>query len=237
MKTLRIFLSILSAVSVFGAVSFGLYWTFTDPRSPIPRAWNPFQPLHVTDAATPVTGYKLRRVLRDPAQCLVTLGQAADFTEMEPLRVSEDCGIENRIDLRRVAGVSLRPVETSCETALRLTLWTEHGLKPAAREAFGQEPTRMLHIGSYNCRPIRGSTTRMSSHATASSIDIAGVTLADGRQLSLLKGWDGPGAQPQFFADLRNTGCDWFQTVLGPEFNALHADHFHFQSRGWGTCR
>lgn len=237
MQLIRALWSIISAIVVFAAVAFGVYWIFTDPRSPLPGAWNPLEPLQVSDAVTPVTGYKLRRVLDDPEQCLVTLEQVSEFRRMEPLLDSAVCGIPNRVDLRSVAGVNLRPLETSCETALRLSLWVEHGLKPAALEHFQRAPQRLQHIGSYNCRPIRGSSTRMSTHATASSIDIAGVTLEGGAQLSLLRGWSGPQPEPAFFMQLRDAGCDWFQTVLGPEFNALHADHYHFQARGWGTCR
>jgi hypothetical protein len=31
--------------------------------------------------------------------------------------------------------------------------------------------------------------------------------------------------------------CRWFPLVLGPDYNNLHADHFHLQVRGWGFCR
>jgi hypothetical protein len=36
---------------------------------------------------------------------------------------------------------------------------------------------------------------------------------------------------------VRDSACVWFKTALGPEFNDLHKDHFHLQSRGFGTCR
>lgn len=134
----------------------------------------------------------------------------------------------------------LRPLETSCAIALRLAMWEHHTVQPAAAAQFGVAVTRLRHQSSYNCRPIRttsGDGQRLSTHATAEAIDIAGVTLADGRQLELRGNWDGTSPEAQFFRTLRDGGCDWFVTVLGPEFNALHADHFHMQSVGWGTCR
>lgn len=237
MNARRTIAGLVGALALLGGLIFGAHWMVTDPGSPLPRQWNPLEPIHVTDPVTPLTGYKLRRALGDPQTCLATLAQTSDFTPMSPLVQGDNCGIENRVELRSAAGVALKPVETSCETALRLSLWVEHGLKPAASEIFRQVPARLHHIGSYNCRPIRGSTTRMSTHATASAIDIVGVRLSDGTSISLLRGWSGPSPQRRFFEMLRDTGCEWFQTVLGPEFNALHADHFHFQSRGWGTCR
>lgn len=237
MTASRIFLSILGAIVVFSAVAFGLYWASTDPRSPLPREWNPIEPLVISDPMTPLTGFKLERALSDPELCLATLEQAAEYSRMEPLDESAVCGIANRVELRSVAGYNLRPIETSCETALRLTLWAEHGLKSALNEILLSDATSIRHIGSYNCRPIRGSTTQMSTHAAAASIDIAGVTLSNGRYLPLLGNWDGEELDARFNRALRDHGCDWFQTVLGPEYNALHAGHFHFQSRGWGTCR
>lgn len=216
---------------------FFIYSALFDPRSPLRAEWNPLAPLTVNDPVSPLTAFKLRRALADPEICLTTLAQAAEFTPLDPFEDGPHCGIANRIALKSVAGVSLRPVETSCETALRLALWAEHGVKPAARAAQLPEVAALNHIGSYNCRSIRGTSGRMSTHATAQAIDITGVTLKDGRVVLLLDGWNGKAPLPAFFTHLRDTGCDWFETVLGPEYNVAHADHFHFQAKGWGTCR
>lgn len=222
---------------VFAAVAFGIYWAFTDPRSPLPRAWNPLMELSVADPVTPVTFYKLRRAVAEPALCRAIVAEASSATAMEPLDGGERCGIENRLDVSRVGQSNLRPVETACETALRLAMWERHGLQPAAREHLGQGVRDIRHIGSYNCRPIRGPTTRMSTHATAASIDIGGVVLEDGSRVELLQDWEGSGGRQAFLRQIRDSGCQWFSTVLGPDYNRLHADHFHFQNNGWGTCR
>ncbi|MEO1365313.1 MAG: extensin family protein, partial [Pseudomonadota bacterium] len=92
----------------------------------------------------------------------------------------------------------------------------------------------------YNCRQMRtssGTATRMSTHATADSIDISGVTLSDGRSLRLINGWPAADARAPFFRDLRDSACMWFRVTLGPDYNRLHADHFHLQHTGWGLCR
>ncbi len=237
MTAFRVVLSILSATVAFAAVAFGVHWAFTDPSSPLPREWNPLRELVVTDPVTPVTHFKLRRVLDDPDICLQVLAQGGRYQSMPPLVEGERCGIANRVDLSGVGAARLRAVETSCETALRVAMWEQHGVQPAAEAHFGQGVKELRHIGSYNCRPIRGARTRMSTHATAASIDIRGVVLADGTRIDLLSGWTGPPAQKAFFQELRDRGCQWFSTVLGPEYNALHADHFHMQNNGWGTCR
>ena len=53
--------------------------------------------------------------------------------------------------------------------------------------------------------------------------------------VDLLDGWDGPDGD--FLRRIRDAACTWFGTTLGPEYNALHRDHFHLQDRGYGTCR
>ena len=55
-------------------------------------------------------------------------------------------------------------------------------------------------------------------------------------------------AKPGWFAfrergllnNVRSGGCKYFSTVLGPGYNAAHADHFHFDiqdRRGRVACR
>ncbi len=119
-------------------------------------------------------------------------------------------------------------------------MWEHHGLQPAARDILGSDITRIRHIGSYNCRAMRtgrGETNRMSTHATAEAIDIAGFDLADGTTVRLLRDWQGDTPKAQFLRAARDSACDWFRLTLSPDYNTLHADHFHLQSRGWGGCR
>ena len=40
-----------------------------------------------------------------------------------------------------------------------------------------------------------------------------------------------------FLRDVRDGACDWFDIVLGPDYNAAHADHFHFDRGGGRICR
>jgi len=77
----------------------------------------------------------------------------------------------------------------------------------------------------------------MSTHATADAIDISGFDLADGTRVRLRADWGGVGAKSAFLRAVRDGACDWFDLTLSPDYNILHADHFHLQSRGWGLCR
>jgi hypothetical protein len=83
------------------------------------------------------------------------------------------------------------------------------------------------------------SEGRWSEHATGNAIDIAGFVLEDGRRISVLGDWDGEDAEARFLRAVRDGACKSFATVLSPDYNAAHADHFHLDQDGrWsGVCR
>lgn len=216
------------------------YQALTHPQSPLPDEWNPIADFSVSDPQSPLSTWKLRRVLNDPALCLVTLGAAAQMTAIEPIKVSENCHVRNRVSLSQVGGARIDTIDTSCATALRLALWERHGVQPAARDILGAQVTIVRQIGSYSCRPIRissGNSNRWSTHSTADAIDITGFDLSDGRRVRLIDDWNSDTPEAQFLRAVRDSACTWFATTLGPDYNSLHADHFHLQARGWGTCR
>ncbi len=208
--------------------------------TPLPDEWNPIIPLHVDAPITPLTAYKLRLTMGDDARCLAVLEDAADFRSESPLEDSVDCIISPRITLRRVGQAKLRAVETRCQTALRMAMWERHGLQAAAERHMGTMVSEVRHFSSYSCRKMRtgsGEDAGMSTHATANAIDISGFVLKDGRTVDLKRDWPKIGPTSDFLRDAFQSACLWFPVALGPEFNALHADHFHLQTRGWGFCR
>lgn len=222
------------------AVIVGAVLAVFHPDTPLPDEWNPTVPLAVADPVSPLTTWKLRAVLGDPQQCLAVLDAAATAPTVSPIEESESCHVRNRVSLSTVGSARIDRIETSCATALRMAMWEQHGVQPAARDVLGTEVSVVRQIGSYNCRQIRttsGNGGRWSTHATADAIDITGFDFADGRQVRLIRDWDGNTAEAQFLRAVRDSACTWFATTLSPDFNSLHADHFHLQARGWGTCR
>lgn len=235
----RLFSPLSGAFTFAAVMSIAAVLLVWHPETPLPPEWNPVEPLDVTAPVTPVTGWKLEQSQSGLA-CHGALATAnAAFALQADLEDSDACHIRDRLTLRSVAGAAVAPVETRCATALHLALWTEHGLQPAAERHFGAGIARIEHLSSYNCRPIRtarGIGNRMSTHATASAIDITGFTLTDGRRIRLIDDW-GDSPEGAFLREARDSACDWFGTTLGPDYNALHADHFHLQLRGRGLCR
>lgn len=209
------------------------------PRTPLSPEWNPLEPVNLSQPRTLLTPWKMGRATEGNACFAALRSGSVAFTVLPDFESSEVCHIRDRVRIEGIGSVAIDPVETKCATALRLAFWVEHGLQPAADDILGSSMTQLHHLSSYNCRQIRtvaGASGRMSTHATAEAIDITGVSLADGRRITLINDW-GQGAAGDFLRAARDSACTWFVTTLGPDFNRLHADHFHLQSRGWGLCR
>ncbi len=145
------------------------------------------------------------------------------------------------------------PLTLSCPMALSLSMWERHALQPAARLYFGAPVVSIDNFGSYACRNVNtgdgaapnAAGGRRSRHATANAFDIAGFTLADGSRVSVLKDWrsaaagsgSGSGAAAALLREAHRGACRWFDGVLGPDYNAVHRDHFHLETGGWHSCR
>lgn len=238
----RVISSVVSTVITLVLVGCALvaFLAFTHPDSTLPPEWNPQARLVVDSEVTLLTMWKLRRAISNPDECRAVLAEAAQMSVLEPFEVSSACHVRNRVEVTGVGQARVNSVDTACGTALRLAMWERHGIQPAAAEILGTQVRQIQQIGSYNCRQVRttqGTSNAWSTHATADAIDISGFELADGRQIRLIDDWNGQGNFAQFLRATRDSACDWFVTTLSPDYNALHADHFHLQNRGWGTCR
>lgn len=207
----------------------------------IPRAYLPWTPLDLDAAPNFITGWKVRAMSVDGSICRNALEMSSAQAALLPDKdVSAQCHIRNRVRLSETAVAQLTPVETRCEIAARLYLWERHVLQPAARKYLRIGVARIHHYDSYSCRAMRtsrGTSGRMSEHATANALDISGFTLANGRQISLLKHWDGDTPEAKFLRAARNGLCRWFNVTLSPDYNRLHADHFHVDMGPFLSCR
>lgn len=185
------------------------------------------------------------KVERVTQACLQTLKDAG----VQAVRVPDrsDGGFCVARGLVRITGGDVTPFASrdlvmQCPLAVRYALWDRQVLRPAARQ-LGFEPARVDDLGTYSCRRIYGSQSeadRPSEHARANAIDVGGVTLKDGRRVSVLKDWNGQGPAgadgAAFLKQLRDGGCRLFSTVLTPDYNAAHADHLHLDAAARGLC-
>lgn len=82
---------------------------------------------------------------------------------------------------------------------------------------------------SYACRAVNNAAEgKLSAHAFADALDVTGFTLEDGRTTALPDGWTEPlSPEGRALRFAHDAACSLFMTTLGPEANALHADHLH----------
>jgi hypothetical protein len=224
----------LILVAILGMVGFAGYsWLLAHPEH------NPAAPLDLRDPVGMATATKLAALKDDVGQCRAVLERSAvGFTALEPAGEGP-CA---RPDRTRLTDYPLAPdtPPVTCPVAVAMELWLERSVTPAARDIFGSDLARIEHLGVYSCRRLYGRDEgAWSEHATGNAIDISAFVLEDGRRIEVLTDWAGDEEQRQFLHRVRDGACGVFATVLSPDYNAAHADHFHLdQDDRWtGVCR
>ncbi|WP_043529415.1 extensin family protein [Litchfieldella xinjiangensis] len=208
----------------------------------VPRHWAPWAPLVIDDPMTPVTQWKLKQLQGDREGCLAALASVPngelDYTPMADYTPVASCPLENMVRVRASSVSFNASFAATCPLALAWVMYERHRLQPLAESVLGSRVARVEHYGSFACRNIyHRPNARRSEHATAEALDVAAFRLADGRRISLSRDWGDEDPRGDFLRQVRDGGCDVFGNVLGPDYNAAHADHFHFGMRGFGVCR
>ncbi|WP_431284441.1 extensin family protein [Humitalea sp. 24SJ18S-53] len=205
----------------------------------LPPEWDPRAPLDLNAAPNALTPYRLRWVAQSPAACFAAFEAAGIAFSRIPDRVSDTgCDIADAGRLpRNLRVVPPDPIVT-CSVAAAWVIFARNTIQPAALEHLGAEVASVRQLGTYNCRNVNNASAgRRSQHARANAIDIAGFTLRDGREIRLARDWAGAGREAAFLRAVHAGGCRWFRTVLGPDYNAAHRDHFHLDMGPWRSCR
>lgn len=213
---------------------YGEQWFRENPQH------NPWAPLDLREPPGLATGMKLGRLQGDADLCRSVLDRSEiAFSVLDPIGEGE-CFRSDRLRLDERPFAPRFP-EMTCSVAASFEFWMLHHVQPAADRALGTRVSRVEQLGTYNCRRIGGgSTGRFSEHATGNAIDISAFQFDDGRRISLLEDWGEETDEGRFLQTVRDGACDAFGTVLSPEYDAAHADHFHLdqaRSPGMGLCR
>lgn len=222
-------------VMAVGIILMGAVWLHQHPQH------NPWAPFDLREPYGLATSAKLQSLRDDVQTCRSVLERSEVAFQILP----PDEGQQNqcrRSDKTVLPGLPLspdRPV-ASCPVLAAFEMWLEQTVRPAAIEIFEEDIASVEHLGTYSCRRIGNSAEgTWSEHAQGNAIDIAAFNLADGRRISVLDDWNGDDREREFLNEVRDGACSVYSTVLSPEYNAAHRDHFHFDQseRFGGVCR
>ncbi len=229
---------VLSFLMLLAALVGARAWLAENPQH------NPWAPLDLRDPAGWATQSKITALRDNPAQCRAVLKRSdVTFTSLDPAGEAP-CLRQDRTLLDGFPYAGDRP-DTTCAMAAALEIWRRDSVQPRAQEIFGQDVARIEHFGSFSCRRINGSADGpWSEHATANAIDIAAFVLEDGTRIAVVNHWDRPDEEgdekARYLQAVRDGACGVFGTVLSPDYNEAHRDHFHLdqEARGFGSvCR
>ena len=203
-----------------------------EPPSRKPPEIEPQAPAAAAPETPPLAG--AGPFCRDPR--LVGSVKATFIDEKNP-----NCGVLEPVEITSAAGVRFSTsAMIDCTTARAVADWLMGVVQPAARDLYQSRVTEIRVVGSYVCRTRNHQAgAKISEHGKGRAIDIAAFRLADGRWITVRSGWRDKQAGP-FLRRLWEGACGAFGTVLGPESDRFHQDHFHFDTarhRGGSYCR
>lgn len=150
------------------------------------------------------------------------------------------CGLQNPVKVYEIDGVRLNaPAVVDCTTAKAVKTWLNKGVRPAVGR-LGGGVSELRVVASYSCRTRNSQPgAKISEHGKGRAVDISEFRLKNGTTLSVLKDWRDP-AKGKLLKKIHKSACGAFGTVLGPNADRYHQDHFHFDTaryRSGSYCR
>ena len=222
MRRLRILL-IVAAVAVASCVPHRQ----SAPPRPAPVAHRAPPPRPVYDAAA-------RR------QCLSDLtADGARYSVLPDRTFAGGCSAIGTVQLSDIGMPVTNLGAMTCPLADAFTRWTRDATQKAAVAWLDSPVVKIESFGTYSCRPVNNvAGGRLSEHGLSNAVDISGFVLANGRRITVLNDWNGPDEYARnFLRAVHDAGCRRFHVVLGPDANALHRNHLHFDMGPGPYCK
>jgi len=140
------------------------------------------------------------------------------------------CGIASPVRVTSIDGITLSQGSImDCTTAKTLAGWLTKSVRPTVgRRGGGLQSVRVA--AHYSCRTRNSQKgAKISEHGKGHAIDISGLKLADGTEITVKDGWLNR-KDNKILAAVRAKGCGPFGTVLGPGSDRFHDDHLHLDT-------
>jgi hypothetical protein len=225
-----------SATAGFSRYGSGGSRSYAAPRFPQMR---PARPTLRRFAAMPRHKPHAPHVRQNENACLSS-GLVHPTRFVRPIRSigRSQCYIARPFEMYAAAQGAIRfepAAKLRCQMVPSVETWVSQVLRPAARRYLGSEVVKLSIAASYGCRTRNNKVgAKLSEHGRANALDISKFHLADGRVVTVKQGWRGPESQRRFLRYVRRGACEHFSTVLGPDADRYHHDHFHLDLASHG---
>jgi hypothetical protein len=150
------------------------------------------------------------------------------------------CGMTRPLRVSALANGAIgvdKVLTIDCPMIPALEAWLNDIVEPDAQARFGQRVAALNVFGAYSCRGIDNIPgAQLSEHAFGNAVDVAGFTLADGREIDFVHDWKKTDSQEGAFLHEAHAGaCQYFTTVLGPGADVFHYNHIHMDLANHGS--
>jgi hypothetical protein len=203
----------------------------------IPPNTLPWQPVELNSPPGWMTHWQMRSLFADAGRCRAALrGSPETVVAIQDQTKGEACGYTNVVRAVRSPIVFSPRTTATCGLTAGL-VWYQDLLQQAAQAHMHARLMRIDQLGTFACRNVNSETVGpRSQHAYANAIDISAFHFADGHTVTVAHdyGADSPGGH--FLDAAHDAACTVFNTVLGPRYNRLHANHFHLDQGPYTVC-
>jgi len=220
-----------SIVLNWAAIHFGLI--------KIPPNTNPWDTPRLDTRPGLFVHFQMQKLLHDETMCRAALDSASglSYTPQNDMHPDAGCGFDGVVRADKTPIAFNDPPVATCALTAAL-YWWQRDLEKLARQELHTTIARIDQEGTYACRNVNSEKSGpRSEHATANAIDIEGFETADGRHITVKDDWLKPTPEGRFLRSAHDSACSVFGEVLGPDYNAIHASHFHLDEAAWMVCR
>jgi hypothetical protein len=182
----------------------------------------------------PGEGDPLTECLEQLAALGVSFSPSSHTPESPDTHPSLTCTVDDAVILNSpVHGVEIRSYYSDAISNPYMACLAAIALVHTIDDVATQGVTAIYHMGTYNCRVIAGTDT-LSRHAYGDAIDLGGFEFGDGTYYTLVDDWEHdtttfatPGGEFLYAAAHRWYDAWIWNTILTPNYNSDHDDHFH----------
>ena len=167
------------------------------------------------------------------------LREGMDFRILPDRRFERGCSALGAVQLLDIGTPVTNLGAMTCPLARQFGRWVREAVQPAATQWLGTRVRRIETFGTYSCRSVNSQPgARISEHGFANAVDVAAFVLADGRRVAVEQGWRGEDERVRrFLRAVHEAGCRRFAIGLGPDSDAYHYNHLHFDMGRGPYCR